>query len=488
MRTIHSPATSEGAPADRSRSAAATIAFAWIAMLVSYLPFSAVNGALARIGTDARAGTADLQWVTDAFTVALVAAVLAGGWLGDRVGRRRLTLVGLALTVACSLIGLIAGILATTVEPASAAIPLLWLGQAVGGVGAGLVMSATLPLIAVTASTPAVRDRAVAVWAAANVVGLGAGPFIAGLATAVAGWPALFAATGFLAVAALVFGGVGARESRSPGRAPIDLGGLVTGAVGIVLLVFGVIRAGSDGWTDAVVLAAFAAGAVLLVAFVALELRTRYPIVDPRLFRSGTFSAAGIAAAVALFTMVGLVFIVSISLGRSGVDPSGIALRLGCLFAGNAAASIVAGPLLARVPAPAILVGGLLITAAGSTALLPLDDLASALGVAWRLAVIGIGCGLTVATAAAMAVRAVPPERSGMAGVANNTLRQTGGALGAAIVGAVFAASLGTDTASAAPAALAAGLHASASLLVTVIVATAAVSTVLMAPIRRSTS
>jgi len=148
---------------DRGRRATLTIVFAWIAMLVSYLPFSAVNGALARIGADTHASTSDLQWVTDAFTVSLVAAVLAGGWLGDSFGRRRTTLIGLALTVVCSVIGLSAGTLATIAGAAPAGMLLLWLGQAVGGIGAGLVMSATLPLIAITASSPPVRDRTVAV-------------------------------------------------------------------------------------------------------------------------------------------------------------------------------------------------------------------------------------------------------------------------------------------------------------------------------------
>ncbi len=483
-----SPRTRTASPAP-PRSRAATIGFAWVAMLVSYLPFSAVNGALAQIGADTRAGTADLQWVTDAFTVALVVAVLAGGRLGDRFGRRRITLLGLALTAACSVIGLIAGILATaSTEPSRAAIPVLWIGQAVGGIGAGLVMSATLPLIAITASTSAVRDRAITVWAAANVIGLGAGPFITGAAAMIAGWPALFVVTGILALATLVVGALIAREARSPDRPPLDVRGLASGAAGTVLLVFGVIRAGSDGWTDAVTLASLSISVVLLTAFVALELRGRQPIVDPRLFRSGAFSAAGLAAAVALFTMVGLVFVVSIALGRSGVDPSGIALRLGCLFAGNVVASIVAGPLLARVPAPAILVGGLLIAAAGSATLLTLADLTSPFALAWRLAVIGAGCGFAVATAAAMAVRSVPPEQSGMAGVANNTLRQVGGALGAAVVGAVFVAALGTDAAAATPVALAAGLHAAALLLTVLIITISAVSAVLMATTRRSTS
>lgn len=469
------------------RSGAATIAFAWAAMLVSYLPFSALNGALSDVSADAHAGAADLQWVADAFTVSLVAAILAGGWLGDRIGRRRTALVGLALTLSCSLIGLTAGVLATArADSSSAAIPLLWLGQAIGGIGAGLVMSATLPLIALTASTRAVRDRAITVWAAANVVGLGGGPFLTSLATRISDWPALFVPTGVLAVASLAFGVHYACEAGVPSRPQADLPGLATAVGGTGLLVFGAIRGGSDGWIDPVALTSLIGAVVLLTAFLALELRNRHAIIDPRLFRSGAFSAAGIAAAVALFTMVGLVFVVSISLGRDGVGPTGTALRLGCLFAGNAMASIATGPLLGRLPAPTILVGGLLVAAGGATTLLYLDNLASPSELLWRLTIIGIGCGSTIATAAAMAVRSVPPELSGPAGIASNALRQIGGALGTAVLGAVFAAALGTDVASAGPAALAAGVHAAAKVLVAATAITSAVSTVLMATTTRS--
>jgi MFS family permease len=112
-----------------------TLVFACAAMLVSYLPFSAVNGVLGTIGTATGAGTGDLQWVTDAFTVALVGAVLSAGVLGDLYGRKRVALAGLGLTVVSTVTGFIAGGL-----HGAAGIHLLWLGQAAGGLGAGMVM------------------------------------------------------------------------------------------------------------------------------------------------------------------------------------------------------------------------------------------------------------------------------------------------------------------------------------------------------------
>src|SRR4051794_10863670 len=137
------------APPDPTR----TVAFACAAMLVSYLPFSAVNGALGAVAAATGAGTARLQWVSDAFAVALAAVVLPAGVLAERIGHRRVTLLGLAGTVLGAAIGTLAGQL-----PGPDAVVTLWIAQAVAGVGAAAVMSATLALIAAAAPDP--RRRA----------------------------------------------------------------------------------------------------------------------------------------------------------------------------------------------------------------------------------------------------------------------------------------------------------------------------------------
>ncbi|EXG81151.1 hypothetical protein [Cryptosporangium arvum] len=219
--------------ADAALRRRTTVGFAAAAMLVSYLPFSAVNGALGAIGRTADAGTSSLQWVTDAFTVALTGAVLSGGFDG---------------------------------------VQLLRVGQAVAGVGAGLVMAASLSLIAATAPDPAARTQAIALWAAANVAGLGSGPF---LAAAVPSWRWLFVPTALLAVGAAAYGPLRSREivDDEPGR-PDHLG-QVTGTIGIVVL-----------------------AAVFVV-----ERRVVNPVLPPALFSSPGFTAAGAAAAAALFAI-----------------------------------------------------------------------------------------------------------------------------------------------------------------------------------------
>ena len=415
-------------------TAGATVGFASAAMLVSYLPFSAVNGVLGVIGGTAGVGTSSLQWVTDAFTVALTGAVLSGGALAERYGRRRVTLLGLALTVAGCLAGFVAGGLA-----GAGAVHGLWAGQAVAGVGAGLVMSATLSLIAATAPTPAARTRAIALWAAANVAGLGSGPF---LSAAVPSWRWLFPPVALLALGVAVFGRARSREVRDDGAARPDRLGQLTGTIGVLTLVYGVIQAGSVGWTDPGALIGLIAGVVILGVFLLVEQRAANPVLRPALFASPGFTAAGAAAAAALFTMIGVVFVASLAFAQQHVDGLGIAVRLGCLFAGNAIASVAAGRLQARLGSPAVLLGGLVVAIAGLVTLLGSAFGTGLADVAWRLVVVGAGSGAVIATSTAVAVQSVAGRLAGMAGTANNVIRQLGAALGTAVLGGVLASRL----------------------------------------------
>jgi len=425
----------------RSRSTGATVAFACAAMLVSYLPFSAVNGVLGAIGASSGVGTHQLQWVTDAFTVALTGAVLSGGVLADRYGPRLITLVGMTLTVASTLVGWLTGIL-----HGGGAVHLLWAGQAVAGLGAGLVMSATLSLIAVTAPTATARTRAIAMWAGANVVGLGAGPFLSGTIADATSWRWLFPPISALAAAVFILGAIGARESVTTGGRGLDLPGQAMSALGVVALVYGVIQGGATGWTSVGALSGLSVGAVALAAFLVAEARSAAPLFRPQLFATRDFTAAGLAAMGVLFTVIGVVFVESLVLAHQHVSDLGIAERLGCVFAGNAAASLLAGRLQSRVSPRVVLTAGLLVAIVGLVTLLGINGATGLGDLAWRLVIVGAGCGTVVATSTAVAVQSVAPELAGLAGTANNVLRQLGGALGAAVIGGIFAARLAAGT------------------------------------------
>ncbi len=425
-------------------------------MLVSYLPFSAANGALGAIAGATGAHTSDLQWVTDAFAVALGATVLSAGVLSDLYGRRRIAVLGLGLTVVGTMLDVVAG--------ATTAIRLLWVGQALAGVGGGMVMSATLALIAV-------RPRAIPLWAAAVVVGLGGGPFIASAVTGYAVWQWTFAPIGVLALATAVFGLARSDESSAPDGRRLDVPGQVTGSVGIAALTFAVISGGSAGWSAPITVAAFVVAAAGLVAFALVELRSPAPLFRPSLFASRGFTAAGLGATAVLFAMGGGAFVLSLFFSGQRVGALGIATRLGCLFAANALASLAAGSLQSRFGARPVLVGGLVIAALGTLSLLTVAAGTDLGGFSWRLFVLGTGGGLVMATSSTVAVQSVPGPLAGMAGSGNNAMRQLGAALGPAVLGVLIGARTGTG--------LVGAVHVAAAVLV-IVFATAAVTAALL--------
>lgn len=416
--------------ARRSRGRA-TVGFAAAAMFVSYLPFSATNGALHAIGSTTASDTGALQWVTDAFTIALTAAVLSAGAVAARIGRRRATTVGLALTVLGSLLAAGSVLLPATVLVLQAAL-------AVAGIGGGVVMGASLALIAATAPDDASRSRSIAVWAAANVAALGAGPFLPALMQAAGlGWSAQY-----LPVAALTLLVLGAsawaREVPGSATARFDPPGQALGIGGLTAIVVGVVDAGPGGWLGAGTLVPIAVGLGLLAGFVAVERRAAAPVLPLALFRFPGFDVAGVAAAIGLFTIIGAVFALSVTLGGLGATPLQIATCLLALFAGNVVGSLVAGRTQPRLASGAVLAGslallmiGLALIAGGGTGVADL---------AWRLVILGLGGGGAVAISTTIAIRAVPAPLATAAGTGNTALRQFGGALGAAVTGTVLGA------------------------------------------------
>jgi hypothetical protein len=144
-----------------------------------------------------------------------------------------------------------------------------------------------------------------------------------------------------------------ARESAAPAGRRLDWPGQVTGAAGVVALVYGVIHGGVSGWMTPATLAGLAVGALGLAAFVLIERRAAAPLLRPQLFASGGFTAAGLAAMAVLFTVVGVVFVLTLFFAHQQVSGLGIAVRLGCLFGGNAAASLTSARLQALITVPA---------------------------------------------------------------------------------------------------------------------------------------
>jgi EmrB/QacA subfamily drug resistance transporter len=437
MSAISPPAAL--APPTQRRTLALTVALAVIGVFVTYVPITSVSVALSTIRTSTGGATSDLQWVTDSYIIPMAAAILSAGVFGDLYGRRRVYVIGMAVTVVGATIAALAG-----TQDGTSALHVLWAGQAISGLGAGLLLPTTLALIAHAVPDLHARARYVAMWATGLVLGLSVGPLISGVILEHAGWGWIFVP---VVVLALVVGLVALRhlpESKQPEGRHLDWPGQILATIAIAASIFGVIEGGDGGWGSADAVAGLAVGAVALVAFIAVELRSTSPILNISLFRSPAFSASGFAALAALFVIVGTIFLLSIFFGSGQhLSPLDIGYRLLFINLVTALVNPLAGRAMRLVSPVAVLTSGLVLGAVAMLLMLGMGDDVSFGGAAWRLAILGVADALMLSTMAVAAIHAVPHRLAGMAAAANTALRQYGGALGPAVLGVILTTHLG---------------------------------------------
>ena len=390
------------------------------------IDFYGITVALPSIGQAFGAGPTALQWAVNGFNLALIAPLVAFGRLGDLVGRRRLLLVGVLLFAGGSaMCGLAAG--------------MGWLiaGRCVQGLAVALF--STSPLSIVGQVFPKEQHGlAFSLWAAIGAAGSAVGPLVGGALTDLFGWRWFFFIN--LPVAALTIALVLAivPESRDEtATGTFDSRGFAAITAGLAALVYG-LQAGDDaGWTAPAVLAALLAGVALLLLAARIERRSPQPLIEPGLFRQpGYLAVLGVAVA-GNFGFSAVIFFSALKLQDSlGLAPlqAGVAMLA---FSGCFVLTLpLAGRLLDRMGARALMVVGMALMAAASLSFLPV-------GLAWLvagLAVAGIGQGFAFNTSTTAAMDAVPAAQSGAAAGVLNAARQLGSTLGIAIAGAVFQA------------------------------------------------
>lgn len=399
-----------------------------LAVLALGFDITIMNVALPTIATELEVGTDTLQWMVNAYVLVIAGLMLTFGALGDRYGRKRLLLIGLGLFGVSSAV-------AAGVDSAALVIA----ARAVMGMGAAIMMPVAFAVLAALFG-PSERGKAVSLLVMGLGIGIPLGPIIGGYLLEHFWWGSIFlinvpiAVLGATAIAVLL------PESRDPlPRRPDILGALLSTA-GLISLVYGVIEAPARGWSELATLAAVAAGVVMLGAFVAWELRVPDPMIDLHLFTRPQFLWASIAGVLVTFGMLGLLFVVPQYLQFvSGHDALGTGLRLlpmiGGLVAGAPAGERLAAVTGYRVPVSA----GLAVLAAG-TALGAFTDQQSGYGfVAAWLTAAGFGIGMALAPAMDAVLDALPAEQAGAGTAITMTLRQTGGALGVALLGSLLA-------------------------------------------------
>jgi EmrB/QacA subfamily drug resistance transporter len=411
-------------------------------LLVIVVDNTIVNVALPTLARDLGADVSELQWVVDAYTLVFAGLLLLAGALGDRHGRRRMLLLGLAVFGGASAWAASAG----DVDALIAA-------RAVMGAGAALVMPATLSLLVSVFTDARERSMAIGLWAATAGLGVALGPVVGGFLLERFAWGSIFRVNVPVIVVAI---GGGLRllpESSDPSAQRIDWPGAALSVVGLVAFVWAVIEAPAKGWTSGPVLAAGAVAASALVAFVVWQRRAPAPLLDVRLFRNPRFSAATAAITVLFFALFGFLFLstqyLQFVLGYSPWEAGVRALP----YAG---AMIVCAPLsatlVARLGTKRVVTAGMLLFAAGLAIAATITPGAGYGRLAIALALMGAGMGFAGAPATESVMGALPPERANTGSAVNDTSRELGGALGVAIVGSIMSSLYATQLADRLPA------------------------------------
>ena len=403
-----------------------------IALFMVSLDSLVVTNALPSIRTDLGTGLEGLEWTVNAYTLTFAVSLLIGAALGDRYGRRRVLLAGLTVFTASSAVAALAP-----------SIGVLVAARAVQGLGAAMVTPLTLTLLA-GALPRERRGLAFGAWSAMSGLAVALGPVVGGAITQGVSWQWIFWINVPIGALLLPLAAAKLAESRGP-AARLDLVGSALATAGLFGVVLGLVRGNGHGWTSPTVLTSLAAGAVLLVAFLAWERRTGTPALPLRMFASRGFSATNATALAMSFGMFGSVFLLAQFLqGVQGYSPLEAGLRTLPWTAMPVLAAPLAGAFSDRVGPHRLVVAGLLLQAAGLAwlaAVTTVDVAYPTLIPGFVLA--GTGMGLFFAPVARLALGFVEPALEGAASGASNALRQLGTVLGIAVLSAVFSATGG---------------------------------------------
>jgi EmrB/QacA subfamily drug resistance transporter len=400
-----------------------------VAIFISTIDMTIVNVALPDMSNDLHAGIGELQWVLDAFLISLAGLLLVGNGLADRFGRRRVFLFGL-----------VGFAVASVLAAASQSVGEVIASRALMGVAAACVMPPALSLVAVL-FPPELRPKAVGVWSAVGGVGLALGPVLGGVLVDVAGWPWVFLVNLPFVVLAVPLGMVWLPESRRPGVPPLDIPGVVMSTVALTGIVFALIEGVDAGWTNPAVLAAAVIGIVAGVAFFATELHRRNPLFDVRVLVRRPVAVGGGVILADYIATLGMLFLLP---QYVQYVHDGSALVSGLVVApfglGLAVCASQSGRLVRRYGPREVILGGLLISAAGFLPLLLLSRNASPALVLLGTGLVGSGFGAGFPPVTAVILNELGAKKAGDGAAVNQLARQVGGALGVAIVGTVFAA------------------------------------------------
>jgi EmrB/QacA subfamily drug resistance transporter len=409
-------------------------------LFMALLDVTIVNVALPTIGRDLHAGFSDLQWVINAYTIALAVFLVTVGRLGDVFGRKRMFMIGLGIFTLGSLLCALSGTI--TIGGVSHA-GILFAARALQGFGGSFMLPLSLAIITATFAGHE-RGAAIGIWAGVTGLATAIGPVVGGVLVQDIGWQSIFLLNVPVGLIGIALSAWAIRESRDE-RAPraIDVFGLLTSAAFVFCLVLALVQGNDRGWTSTYILSLFAAAAVALVVFVIGELRMEHPMADPRLFTIRAFTGAAVVAFTVSAGFLGLFFFLTLYMQNTlGFDP----LQAGLRFLALSGLIVVGAPLAGRLtdrigPRPLLLVSTALLTLAAllmtriSTGRF---DQTQWLALLPAYLVGGIAVGLVNPPISTLAVGTVDRRLAGMASGISGLCRQMGMAVGIAFLGAVL--------------------------------------------------
>ncbi len=404
-----------------------TLGVLCLSLMVISVDNTILNVALPSIVRDLNAQGTQLQWIIDAYTIVFAGLLLTAGSLGDRLGRKK------ALTAGLLLFGTFSALASLSSSP-----EMLIVFRGLMGIGGAFIFPTTLSILTNT-FTGRERAKAIGIWAGVSGLGIVIGPLGGGLLLEHFSWGSVFLVNVPISAAAIILGFFFVPDSRDPQGGRLDPLGASLSIVALGGLLYGIIQAPDVGWTKPGVIAGLAVGVTVSALFILWETSTSHPMLDVRFFQNPRFSAASATITLTYFALFGSTFLLTqyfqFVLGYSP-------LKAGMMTAPVAVGIMVCAPqapkLVDRFGTKRVVIGGLLIVAAAMLTYAS-DTIMSNVWAGGAIrALFGAGMGLTTAPATESIMGSLPPSKAGVGSAVNDTTRQTGGALGVAVIGSVF--------------------------------------------------
>jgi EmrB/QacA subfamily drug resistance transporter len=405
-----------------------TFAITSMAVFMATLDNLVVTTALPVIRKDLHATLASLEWTVNAYTLTFAVLLLTGAALGDRFGRRRLLVVGLAIFTLSSA--------AAALAPSAGA---LVAARAFQGVGGAIITPLTLTIL--SAGVPANRRGAfIGAWSGIAGLAVALGPVVGGAVVSGISWHWIFWLNVPIGIVLIPLALARLDESHGP-TSKLDLPGVALASTGLFGIVWGLVRGNGQGWASAEILTALLAGALVFALFVVWEVRTKEPMLPMRFFRNRTFALANVASLLMFFGMFGSIFLLSQFFQIiQGYSPLGSGVRILPWTIMPLFVAPVAGALSDRIGGHRLMGVGLILQASGLASIAAISTPTTPY---WQLvapfAISGIGMAMFWAPVANVVLSVVKPEEQGQASGANNAIRELGGVFGVAVLASVFA-------------------------------------------------